>query len=105
MNNNTPLTAFLAEHDTHLPSEVLVLWMDNLNETEPTRKLLDQAEENYIGKFRDFTDLARYLVDETGMLARIPHDIAIYFDYEKYGNDLRLGGDVWQSDGYFFYNG
>lgn len=66
--------------------------------------MLDQAEENYIGKFRGFTDLAHHLVDETGMLARIPSDIANYFDYEKYGNDLRLGGDVWESDGHFFYN-
>lgn len=104
MTTHTPLTAFLAEHTTHLPSEVLVLWMDNLNETVPTRHILDQAEDAYIGEFRDFTRLAEHLVDESGMLYGIPSHIANYFDYEKYGNDLRLGGDVWESDGHFFRN-
>ena len=100
----SPITAFLAEHTTHLSSEVLDLWMGNLRETEPTRDILDQAEEAYIGEFRDFTRLAEHMVDESGMLSGIPSEIANYFDYEKYGNDLRLGGDVWESDGHYFRN-
>jgi antirestriction protein len=102
--NTDTLNAFLDEHTTHLSAEVVSLWMENLHEAEPTREILDQAEDAYIGEFRDFTRLAEHLVDETGMLSGIPSEIANYFDYEKYGNDLRLGGDAWESEGHFFYN-
>lgn len=104
MINMTALETWMSEHRTHLSAEVFALWMDNCHETEPTRHRLDQAEDAYIGEFRDFTRLAEHLVDESGMLSGIPSDIANYFDYEKYGNDLRLGGDVWESEGYYFRN-
>ena len=102
--NADTLNAFLEEHTSHISAEVLALWMDNLHETEPTRNILDQCEDAYIGEFRDFTRLAEHLVDESGMLDRIHSSIANYFDYEKYGNDLRLGGDVWESEGHYFRN-
>ena len=107
--NNTPDTsaiidALIEEHSPRFSAEVLALWCDNLHEKEPTANTLSQCEEAYIGSFRDFTRLAEHLVDESGMLYNIPSEVANYFDYEKYGNDLRLGGDVWESDGHFFRN-
>lgn len=62
------------------------------------------AEESYLGEFRDFTRLAEHLVDESGMLHGIPASVADYFDYEKYGNDIRLSGDAWEVNGHFFSN-
>ena len=38
-------------------------------------------------------EAAEEYIDSTGLLDRIPTDLEAYFDYERYANDLRLGGD------------
>lgn len=40
----------------------------------------------------DMEDVARAIIEETGMLQGIPDEIAWYFDYEAYGRDLDLEG-------------
>lgn len=64
----------------------------------------EDCESSYIGEFTNFTDLAEYLVDEHGTLSEIPEHLQYYFDYEAYGRDIRLNGDVVEENGHFFWN-
>lgn len=41
------------------------------------------------------------------LFAKAPQLVEVlrrYFDYGAYGRDLVLGGDVWHSDGFYFWN-
>ena len=61
-------------------------------------------QNRYRGEFRSWEDMAEELLEETGELDQIPENLRYYFDYEKYANDLRLGGDITEHNGYFFWN-
>lgn len=61
-------------------------------------------DERYRGQYDSFTELAEQLLDETGDLEAIPENLRYYFDYEKYGRDLQLGGDFCEQDGHYFWN-
>lgn len=74
-------------------------------EDDPTKT--PDAEEffgDYIGHFNDWEDLAASLMDETGGLSEIPEHLRSYFDYNAYGRDLRISGDVWESEGHYFWS-
>lgn len=64
----------------------------------------DDCQSSYIGEFDSFTELAEYLVDEQGLLEALPERLQYYFDYEAYGRDLRIGGDVVAEGNHFFWN-
>jgi len=61
-------------------------------------------QDRYRGEYDSWKDFAEQLVDELGYLYEIPEHLRYYFDYEKYARDLRLGGDVCEHDGYYFWN-
>ena len=61
-------------------------------------------DERYRGQYDSFTELAEQLLDETGELEAIPENLRYYFDYEKYGRDLQLGGEFCEHDGHYFWN-
>ena len=61
-------------------------------------------DERYRGEYDSFTELAEQLLDETGDLEAIPENLRYYFDYEKYGRDLQLGGEFCEHDGHYFWN-
>lgn len=60
--------------------------------------------DRYRGKYDSWEDFAEQLVDELGYLDEIPEHLRYYFDYEKYARNLRLGSDVCEHDGYYFWN-
>ena len=60
--------------------------------------------EGYRGKYDSWEHMAEELLEETGELNLIPENLRYYFDYEKYANDLRIGGDFTEQDGYYFWN-
>ena len=64
----------------------------------------DKCNERYRGEFDSWTKMAEEFVDETGMLEGIPENLRYYFDYEAYGCDMRLGGDMCEHNGHFFWN-
>lgn len=64
----------------------------------------DDFDERYSGQYDSFTDLAEQLLDDTGELEAIPENLRYYFDYEKYGRDLQLGGDFCEHNGHYFRN-
>jgi len=66
------------------------------------RELIDEAEGCYEGEYDSYTEFAEQLVDNIGYLDNMPENIRYYFDYEKFGRDLRH--DYWEQNGYYFRN-
>ena len=60
--------------------------------------------DRYRGEYDSWKDMAEELLEETGGLDQIPESLRYYFDYEKYANDLQIGGDLTEHNGYFFWN-
>lgn len=58
----------------------------------------------YIGEFRSDTELAEHVVDEMCLLSEMPEQLRYYFNYEAYGRDMRLNGEVMEMDGYYFWS-
>jgi hypothetical protein len=59
----------------------------------------------YFGQYDNYTELAEAVVDDSGMAddfwqGRSDHSLAPYFkfDYEQYGRDLDLGGELWSTE-------
>ena len=66
---------------------------------------VEDARDAYAGKYESWTAWAEEWLEETGTLEAIPENLRHYFDYEAYGRDARISGDLFSTDGgYFFYN-
>jgi antirestriction protein len=91
---------------SHLPEAALSAYWDNIGSKSemPDKDTVEAAEDCYIGEFNSLTHLAEHLCEETGMLSEMPERLQPYFDFEKYGRDLQLGGDVWENEGFYFFN-
>lgn len=63
----------------------------------------DALHDKYIGEFNGRADLAAHYVDECGMLRDLPDQLQYYFDYDAYGRDMILGGDVKEENGHYFH--
>ncbi len=55
----------------------------------------DAIEDHYAGAYDTLTAYAESYIDDSGMLADVPDTVARYFDFEAFGRDLELGGDVY----------
>jgi antirestriction protein len=54
----------------------------------------------------DMEDVARYYVEETGMLGEVPTNLQNYIDYQALGRDLEINGNfLATSHGVFEYLG
>ena len=62
----------------------------------------DDFRDRYQGEFKSEVDFAYYIVDECGMLDKVPENLKYYFDYEKYSRDLFLDGYTMEN-GHVFY--
>lgn len=52
----------------------------------------------------DMADVARYLIEETGVLGEVPANLQNYIDYQAYGRDLEIEGNfLVSSHGIFEY--
>jgi len=60
---------------------------------------LDDFREQYQGCHSTLTDWAESWHDDVGTLRDIPDEVARYFDFESWGRDAKLGGDIWTHDG------
>ena len=60
--------------------------------------------ERYRGSYDSWEDMATQLLDEMGTLEAIPENLRYYFDYEAYARDMRLGGEMCEDGGHFFWN-
>lgn len=66
--------------------------------------------EDYEEQVADFQDAFLGLMSAEEYAQQLADDIfpeavkSGYFDYDKFANDLVIGGDVWEDDGYLFRN-
>ena len=60
--------------------------------------------DRYHGEYESWEAMATELLEDTGELDDIPERLRYYFDYDKYARDIRLGGDMSESGGHFFWN-
>lgn len=63
----------------------------------------ERCNDTYIGKFRSRADLAEEVIEQTGLLEGLSDLATNYFDYEAYGRDLELGGDVTEHNHHYFW--
>lgn len=89
-----------------VPRNALFAYAENLGlEIGEAIDWVEQCAEDYLGEFDNYGDLGAYFVEELGAVdVSSLGDLVYYFDYEKFGRDLELGGDVWSSDNYYFTN-
>ena len=61
-----------------------------------------EFEERYLGEYESLRHFAEQYAEDVGLQDRIPDAIGRYFDYEAYGRDLMVGGEICEHDGYYF---
>lgn len=93
------IAEFLKKYD-NFPSEVVSYLIDDYGIDGAKERI----EDDYIGVFNSSSDLAYYYVEETGLLDGVHKNIAMYFDYDSFGRDLELNGDIFSFSGYYFWN-
>lgn len=64
----------------------------------------EKMDDDYIGEFESNSDLAYHYVEETGLLDDVSKTVSMYFDYDSFGRDLDLNGDVLSFSGHYFWN-
>lgn len=60
---------------------------------------VDRFQEQYQGTYRSLEDYAEQWADDVGLLSEVPENLRYYFDFEKFGRDCELGGDIWTAPG------
>lgn len=91
-----------------IPVRAILAYWGNIGDNwDEIADWIDSAVEAYIGEVEGFNAyqwLGEWMADvgiiDVDGLGELRH----YFDYEKFGRDLELGGDVWESDGFYFWN-
>jgi antirestriction protein len=76
--------------------DAYVEWIGATNATE------SHFENAYLGEADTATEYAERYADDTGMLDGIPENLRYYFDYEAFGRDMEMNGDITIQDGYVF---
>lgn len=85
----------------HELSEIQGYWFDSLEEL-----LENQDDIICYADCEDMEDVARYYVEETGMLGEVPTNLQNYIDYQALGRDLEINGSfLVTSHGVFEYVG
>lgn len=64
---------------------------------------LDKIESAYFGCFNDVESFGREHLEKSGKLAKIPHHLVDYIDFDKYGQDTLIN-DYLENFGYYFSN-
>jgi antirestriction protein len=115
MATNLELTAVtqLEQADTYaneygIPTRAILAYWGNIgDEWDEIADWIDTAVECYIGEVEGFNAhqwLGELMADQGLIDVDSMGELRHYFDYEMYGRDLELGGDVWESDGFYFWN-
>ena len=58
--------------------------------------------DRYRGEFNSDADYAYDELNESGAFAELPDFVSRYFDYEAYGRDLDMGGDIVSHNNHYF---
>jgi len=60
-------------------------------DTDDIRKT---CEDRYAGEWSSLEEYAEDMLENCGMLDGLPENLRCYFDFQSFGRDLELGGDV-----------
>lgn len=85
------LAELIAEH-----GDVFAKLVDHVGGLEHARQLM---QEEYAGAHDSLEDFAYEFLEDTGQLESLPENLRPYFDCERFGRDLELGGDLFTIDG------
>lgn len=80
------LAALVDEH-----GDIFIGVYENFGDLEQAKTAM---EENYEGCHKNLEEFAYELLEQDGSLNSMPENLRNYFDYEAYGRDLEMGGDV-----------
>ena len=69
----------------------LVNHCGGLNHLDEAKRLLD---EDYSGEADSLADWVEDFLADTGQLESVPENLRFYFDFERYGNDMDISGDI-----------
>lgn len=61
-------------------------------------------QEAYQGEFDTLADWAEQFLEDTGGLSEMPEHLRNYFDFDAYGRDAQLGGDIYKIGSHVFWN-
>jgi antirestriction protein len=91
-----------------IPTRAILAYWGNIgDEWDEIAEWIDTAVECYIGEAEGFNHhqwLGELMADQGIIDTDSMGELGRYFDYEMFGRDLELGGDVWESDGFYFWN-
>lgn len=76
--------------------EPFKVWWENESDQDFD---VDRFQEQYRGTYRSLEDYAEQWADDVGLLSEVPENLRYYFDFEKFGRDCELGGDIWTAPG------
>ena len=83
--------------------ELLDVYRGNYHEGD-----IDKAREAFQGKYDSEADWAEQFLEESGGLEGVPEHLKNYINFEAYGRDARLNGDVdfirYEGDLWVFWN-
>lgn len=68
------------------------LAMQNLSSVS---EAVQACTDNYTGEWDSLDDFAADYAESSGMLDSVPEQIISYFDFEAFGRDMELGGEIW----------
>ena len=84
--------------------ELLEVYQDNVNADSDVA----EARENFEGIYSSESEWAERFLEDTGGLEGIPDHLRNYIDFQAYGRDARIGGDMTfvrhRGDLYAFHN-
>ncbi len=58
-------------------------------------EILETFREKFLGVYDDVEDYAHEVIENSCDMEKMLGNLAVYFDYEAFGRDLELGGDIW----------
>lgn len=87
--------------------DALFIYFNDQGADDMGADAIPDFEEAYLGHFDGDNPIKEYayqFIDECYDLDKMMGNLSSYFDYDAYARDLRLGGDVWESEGHVFRN-
>lgn len=65
---------------------------------------VEYLEDNYVGEYENLGEWAEDFLNETGQLCDLDKNLIYYFDYDAYGRDSEINGDILHLAGHVLYN-
>ena len=84
------ITEALVEYE-----DVFVAAYNNFRHSYSIDYILDIVKYSYCGVYENLGAYAEEVLNDSDSLNGVPHNLLKYFDYEEYGKDMELNGEIW----------